>query len=158
MEELKTQQEKEAEAKLKQTKKNTTSKELIGGRSTKMPTSLFVTSLCGNKNNQDNQMDEKERAEKEIAAFLDEVPKKKNRPGQRARKKRFLEEQKRLGLVPETDIHPKKKQTRAPPQQKQEQPVVVDEESHPSWQAKQALKAKEKDQIHLFAGKKITFD
>lgn len=180
---------------------------LIGGRSTSVPTSLFVGSL--NSNTVNGIEDETNAAEQEIAEFLGEsgTKKKKNRPGQMARRQKAMRQEeakqrqesggyrKRDNVVmgkygpserPKKKLKTNEDQRSRPTGPRRDersqlpawmtrggkQPVPVDQPpkstrgirkpeeapSHPSWIAKQALKEKEKTNIHAFAGKKITFD
>jgi hypothetical protein len=106
--------------------------------------------------------------------------KKKNRPGQRARKQKALMlEAKKLGKPVEILTFREKKEkprpgkkynnTGAPntkPGTRQKIPhsvqqytaAIMDKSHHPSWAAKQAQKDKEKVDIHAFSGKRVVFD
>lgn len=132
---------------------------LIGGRSCKEPVSLFLTSLNGKHRYQEEFENRKETEEQHVATTVGEIAKKKNRPGQRARRaERALNYRKEQ----QQPTKSKKKQQRVPPTTvapsvtHRPERAQADKSSHPSWQAKQNLKDKESN-IHVFSGKKITF-
>ncbi|OQS03134.1 hypothetical protein THRCLA_04560 [Thraustotheca clavata] len=146
---------------------------VLGGRSGAAPSSLFVGSLSGFGDPEDKSKED------DIADFLGEN-KKKNRPGQRARKQKALmleaiksgkplvgngNYREKKAVPPKhkkpkatSDSKPKHSEAPKKPEKFKRPEPAVDKTSHPSWAAKQALKDKEKVDIQAFAGKKVVFD
>ncbi|CCI47162.1 unnamed protein product [Albugo candida] len=63
---------------------------LVGGRSNRAPESLFLSTLSGSNHAQNNYDEEGIDSNDDVAEFLGESKKKKNRPGQMARRQKAI--------------------------------------------------------------------
>jgi len=147
----------------KPSKNEQKAKKKVKQRKSKQPSDSFFLQADGNPSDGEEEMSSDEEFAAPATNVKESAPKKKNRMGQRARKKlierehaKTMTSKSKYGERNRTAQGARRGGKNTRPKMESKTKVVEDEKLHPSWKAKQKLKTQQG--ISEFSGTKIVFE